>query len=328
MKSTRRQKIFSYAPQVVMLWTLVLFLSVTEPAFLTKENLSNIFIGQVPFLLLLSLGMTISVIVRGLDLSIGSNMALSSCIAGLVMKQAGMLPGILSGLLTGCLLGMANGILIAKVRLPAFIATYGMDWIGKGLAYVLMMGTTAYGFSPAFRSLSLGSTAGIPHLLLICLTGFAVVCFLFSRTVFGWKVYAVGLNTQGAVCSGVEVDRILTGAYMLNGLLAGLTGLLYISQLDAVDPTIAEGWSMKLIAAVLIGGASMKGGRATMGHTLFGVLILAILTNGINLWGVSSLWQQVVTGCVILFSILLEQSSRLFRAYMEKRQWEQKEKKI
>lgn len=85
---------------------------------------------------------------------------------------------------------------------------------------------------------------------------------------------------------------------------------------------------MKLIAAVLIGGASMKGGRATMGHTLFGVLILAILTNGINLWGVSSLWQQVVTGCVILFSILLEQSSRLFRAYMEKRQWEQKEKKI
>lgn len=319
MEKRKSKAIRSYIPQILMLFGICIFLGISAPVFFSASNFSNVLIQQVPFLLMLSIGMTISIIVKGLDLSIGANMALSSCIAGMVMKEAGVIPGILAGVFAGCITGMVNGILIAKVRLPAFIATYGMDWVCKGLSYVIMMGMTVYGFPDIFRRLSLGTSFTVPNLILMSMVVFVLMSFVLYKTVFGRNVYAVGLNAEGARYSGVANDWIIIGAYTLNGFLAALTGLLYIGQLDAVDPTIAEGWNIKLIAAVLIGGASMKGGKADLNHTLLGVLILSLLTNGINIMGISSLWQQLVIGLVIVASIVIDKVSNILMDYGEGR---------
>lgn len=325
VNANKKTVISAYLPQMLLLAAVILVLGRGAEGFLTLSNLRNVLVMQVPFLFLLSMGMTISVVVKGLDLSIGANMALSSCVAGLMIKSQGMAAGIAAGILAGCLLGAVNGLLIAKVKLPAFIATYGMDWIGKGLCYVLMMGTTAYGFPKALRELSSGETAGISNLLLVAGIIYGIYSFILYHTVPGRNIYAIGLNLEGARFSGVMADRTIICAYIMNGFLAAVTGLLYIGQLDAVDPTIAEGWNIKLIAAVLIGGASMSGGKADLNHTLLGVLILSFLTNGINLLGISSLWQQLVIGLVIICSIFMEKFSRLILGYREKQNWIKRE---
>lgn len=319
MKRKRSKAIRSYIPQIAMLCSICIFLGNFAPSFFSISNFANVLTQQVPFLLMLSMGMTISIVVKGLDLSIGANMALSSCIAGIVMKDMGVIPGILAGIFTGCITGIINGILIAKVRLPAFIATYGMDWVCKGISYVIMMGMTVYGFPNVFRQFSIGKSLGMSNLILLAAVVYVLMSFVLYKTVFGRNVYAVGLNAEGARYSGVANDWIIIGAYTLNGLLAALTGLLYIGQLDAVDPTIAEGWNIKLIAAVLIGGASMKGGKADLRHTLLGVLILSFLTNGINILGISSLWQQLVIGFVIVASIIIDKVSNTLIDYGEVR---------
>ena len=213
--------------------------------------------------------------------------------------------GVLAALLIGLALGMMNGLLITKVHLIPFIATYSMNLVVRGLAYLFMGGLLYYGFSDRFRSLATGSFAGISNLLIISMVLFFALLFVLKRTVFGRNVYAMGFNRNATTLSGINTDRVLISIYTVNGLLAAVTGLLYISRLNAAESTIGNDFTLKMIAATLIGGTPFSGGKGGIEKTIVGVLIMMFLTNGMNLNRVSSLWQDAVFGAVIVLSLLI-----------------------
>lgn len=285
---------------------IIVTLSIISPNFLRVGNLSNMIVQQVPLLAILSFAMTMSLLIKGLDLSIGSNMALSSCVGGLAIQQYGIIPGVALSLLTGIGIGALNGLLISKVKLPSFISSYGLDWIAKGLAHVLMMGVSVYSFSPAFRQISIGKTLLIPNLIWISLLVFLILWLILNKSIFGRHIYAVGINLEAARLSGVNTDLTIFTVYSINGFLASLAGLLHIASLNAVESTIGEGWTIRMLAAVLIGGTKIEGGVGNVTNTVIGVLIMVMVTNGINLLGISSLWQNAIVGIIVVLSILLE----------------------
>ncbi|MGI6667940.1 MAG: ABC transporter permease [Acetivibrionales bacterium] len=290
---------------VILLLVVCAAAAVITPSFLKAENIANIIIQQIPYYAIMAFGMTMAVILKGIDLSIGANMALSSCVGGYFIVNGQIAAGILASLAVGILIGLTNGILITKIHLPPFIATYCMDWISKGIAYVMMMGAIFYPMPAGYRAVSTGAFLGIPSLLWITFIIFALLVFLMSKTIFGRNVYTTGSNINAAKLSGVNTDKVITTVYIMNGILASIAGLLLIARLNAADATYESGWSIKLIAAVLIGGTPMKGGTGSVGRTLVGVLIITVINNCLNMLNVSSLWQQFVIGSVIILSIFV-----------------------
>ena len=296
--------IFKYS-QVLMLLVIIIGFSLTTENFCTLDNVTSVVMQQLPFLLIISMGMTMAIITKGIDLSIGSILALSSCVGAYFLQKGQDLTGVLAALLIGLALGMMNGLLITKVHLIPFIATYSMNLVVRGLAYLFMGGLLYYGFSDRFRSLATGSFAGISNLLIISMVLFFALLFVLKRTVFGRNVYAMGFNRNATTLSGINTDRVLISIYTVNGLLAAVTGLLYISRLNAAESTIGNDFTLKMIAATLIGGTPFSGGKGGIEKTIVGVLIMMFLTNGMNLNRVSSLWQDAVFGAVIVLSLLI-----------------------
>ena len=296
--------IFKYS-QVLMLLVIIIGFSLTTENFYTLDNFTTDVMQQLPFLLIISMGMTMAIITKGIDLSIGSILALSSCVGAYFLQKGQDLTGVLAALLIGLALGMMNGLLITKVHLIPFIATYSMNLVVRGLAYLFMGGLLYYGFSDRFRSLATGSFAGISNLLIISMVLFFALLFVLKRTVFGRNVYAMGFNRNATTLSGINTDRVLISIYTVNGLLAAVTGLLYISRLNAAESTIGNDFTLKMIAATLIGGTPFSGGKGGIEKTIVGVLIMMFLTNGMNLNRVSSLWQDAVFGAVIVLSLLI-----------------------
>ena len=296
--------IFKYS-HVLMLLVIIIGFSLTTENFCTLDNFTTVVMQQLPFLLIISMGMTMAIITKGIDLSIGSILALSSCVGAYFLQKGQDLTGVLAALLIGLALGMMNGLLITKVHLIPFIATYSMNLVVRGLAYLFMGGLLYYGFSDRFRSLATGSFAGISNLLIISMVLFFALLFVLKRTVFGRNVYAMGFNRNATTLSGINTDRVLISIYTVNGLLAAVTGLLYISRLNAAESTIGNDFTLKMIAATLIGGTPFSGGKGGIEKTIVGVLIMMFLTNGMNLNRVSSLWQDAVFGAVIVLSLLI-----------------------
>ena len=288
-----------------MLLVIIIGFSLTTENFGTLDNFTTVVMQQLPFLLIISMGMTMAIITKGIDLSIGSILALSSCVGAYFLQKGQDLTGVLAALLIGLVLGMMNGLLITKVHLIPFIATYSMNLVVRGLAYLFMGGLLYYGFSDRFRSLATGSIAGISNLLIISMVIFFALLFVLKRTVFGRNVYAMGFNRNATTLSGINTDRVLISIYTVNGLLAAVTGLLYISRLNAAESTIGNDFTLKMIAATLIGGTPFSGGKGGIEKTIVGVLIMMFLTNGMNLNRVSSLWQDAVFGAVIVLSLLI-----------------------
>ncbi|HHY48032.1 MAG TPA: ABC transporter permease [Firmicutes bacterium] len=290
---------------------IVIALTFMSPVFLTKDNLLNV-LRQMALLVILSIGMTMAIITGGIDLSIGSVLALSSCLAASFLKRGdSMWPGVMVAFAIGGAAGLLNGIMIAKVKLPPFIATYGMGWITRGIAYVYMGGNIIYGFRPQFRFLGAGYLMGIPMPIIVMACVFTAFYIFLHRTVYGRNIYAVGCNEAATRLSGVRTDRVIIMVYTLNGLLVALAGLLYIARLNAAEPVIGESFPLEAIAATLVGGTPFTGGEGGITGTLFGAFILTLLSNGMNLLGVSSLWQSAVLGSVIVLAILAEEVSKL-----------------
>jgi ribose transport system permease protein len=260
---------------------------------------------QVPFLLIISLGMTMSILTKGIDLSIGAVLALSSCIAAYFIKDGHIAAGVICGLLTGLALGFVNGILIAKVRLIPFIATYTMNMVIRGMAYLFMGGMLFHSFSPSFRSIAVGNAGPFSNLVIISLLILGILYFMLKRTIFGRNVYAIGMNEEAVRLTGVDTEKIIIIIYTINGLLAAITGLLYIARLNAAEATIANDFTIKMMAAVLIGGTPFIGGRGGVERTFIGILIMMFLANGMNLNGVSSLLQESVFGFAIIVSLYI-----------------------
>ena len=296
--------------RLFVLVLLLIALTLASPVFLTGTNALNV-LRVASLLVILGIGETIVILTAGIDLSIGSVLTLSSVIAAAGLKADVPLPlALASGLAVGAGLGFLNGLMVAVVKLPAFIATYGMMWVASGFAVVLLKGHVIYGFKDDFRFLGIGNPVGVPMPILIMAILWVPVYFLLRRTTFGRAVYAVGANQEAARLSGVKRDQTILLAYTLSGFLAAAAGLVYVARLNASEAGIGANMLLPTIAAVVIGGTSLFGGEGGIVGTLIGALIMTIVQNGMNLLGIESVWQGVVLGALIAVAVLMDQWAR------------------
>lgn len=278
--------------------------------FLTSQNLVNV-LRQASLMVLLASGLTLVILAGGLDLSVGANVGLSACLAAIVLKSTGSsLLGGLVGVGCGATIGLANGVLVTLLRMPPFIATYGMLWVLHGVTYSVMAGTTIYGFPPAFRSLGIGYALGIPVPVFLMVVFLVIGGFFTRRTTYGQEVYAIGANREAARLSGVPITRRLILVYVLSGAMAGLASLVFLARLNSVEGDIGETLTLPAIAAALIGGASLFGGVGTLFGTFTGALILTLVMNGMNLMTISTNWQPLVTGAIVILAVFMDVVAR------------------
>ena len=278
--------------------------------FLSVQNVTNV-LTQVTVTAVLAAGMSFVIISGGIDLSVGSLLALSGALAAGSMKS-GLHPvlAMAVGLLAGASLGAVNGLLTSHLRLPPFISTLGMMGIARGLTYVYLGGAPIFTFPDSFRYLAEGRLLGVPMPIFLMLAVYAVCHIVLKRTAFGRYVYAMGGNEEAARLAGVSVKWMKVAVYSLCGLACGLAGLIMSARLDSAEPQAADGYELDAIAAVVMGGASLSGGVGTIPGSLIGALIMAVVRNGLNLLNVSSYWQKVAIGSIILLAVLVDSLRR------------------
>ena len=302
-----QRAVLSRALVLMLLGAGIAFASST---FLNTGNLLNVF-RQASLIFLLASGLTLVVLCGGLDLSIGANVALSACLAATAMKATGSpLLGCAAGTACGLAVGTVNGLLVTRVRIPPFIATYGTLWIIHGITYWYMAGESVHGFPPAFRALGSGYWLGVPVPVYLMGVVLALGTFFLQYTAWGQEVYATGSNAEAAALSGVPVLQRRLLVYVLSGGMAGLASLVFLARLNSAEGDMGEALTLQAIGAVLIGGTSLFGGSGSLTGTLVGALILAAVLNGMNLLGVSANWQPLMTGLIVIASVAADALSR------------------
>lgn len=287
---------------------IIIVISIMSPNFLTINNIFNV-LRQVSINAFIAFGMTFVILTGGIDLSVGSILALTGAVtAGMLASGMDPILAMGLGLLLGAILGAVNGIIIAKGKVAPFIATLATMTIYRGLTLVYTEGKpiSGLGDSLSFQLLGKGYFFGIPVPIVTMLLAFGVLYFILKKTTFGRRVYAVGGNEEASKLSGIRVDRIKIYVYALTGFLAALASLILTSRLNSAQPTAGNMFELDAIAAVVLGGTSLTGGRGWIVGTVIGALIIGVLNNGLNLIGVSSFFQQVVKGAVILIAVLLD----------------------
>lgn len=285
------------------------------PNFLKADNLLNV-ANQIAVIAIIAIGMTLVIITAGIDLSVGSLIALSAVVAALLMRDlAGAREATVLGMTLSCLGGIAvcglvggfTGAMVTVFDIPPFIVTLGMMLVASGLAYHIAEGQSIYQIPDSFVWLGVGADfLNIPNAVCLMLVLYAVAHVLMTRMVLGRYIYAVGGNREAARLSGVPVRRVLLFVYTLCGCLAGLGGVIMASQLKSGSPTYGQMYELYVIAAVVVGGTSLAGGEGKILGTLIGAFIIAVIQNGMNLTGVESYTQKVVLGLVILGAVLLD----------------------
>jgi len=291
---------------VVMLAVLVILMSFASKQFLTVDNLTNV-ARQVSIFAIIGAGMTFVIITAGIDLSVGSIVALSACVGMTVIDRTEMdFLGIGIGILVGALCGAANGTVVAWFRIPPFIATLAGLTVFRGLSLVITDGIPIIRFTGSFRFIGQGMIGGIPVPVIIMAIVVTATQILLRRTAFGAYVYAVGGNEEAARLSGIKVAWIKFWSYVLCGFLTGISGMILMARLSSAQPAVGEGFELDAIAAVVLGGTSLMGGRGAVWSTLIGALVIGILGNGMNLMGVHSHYQLVAKGVLIVLAVLLD----------------------
>ena len=287
---------------IVAFLVLCVFLSVFP------KTSGSFFLRQISTNLFLACGMTMVIILGGIDLSVGSIIALSGCIsAGCVARYNLPLPiALLMGLLVGLLVGMFNGAVISKTTIPAFIVTLATMNIAKGLAYVYTGGSPVRVVTKEWQFLGAGYVGIFPTPVVILVIVLIITAIIMNKTKMGRHMYAVGGNQQAAEFSGIKVEKVKFFVHAFSGLMAGLAGIVLASRMYSGQPTAGDGAEMDAIAAVVVGGTSMAGGSGKIGGTIIGGLIIGVLNNGLNLLNVNSFWQYVVKGVVILLAVFLD----------------------
>ena len=292
---------------VIALAALCLDLTIASPVFLTVSNFLNVF-QQISINFVVAVGMTFVIISGGIDLSVGSNIALSGLLMGILMKNYGVpVPvTILACILFSGLIGLVNGALISFLDLPPFIATLGMMSIVRGAAYTVTAGQPIYTFPQGFTAVA-SRVGGFPlYTMLILLAVFLLGWYILRYTRMGRFTYAIGGNENCAKLSGINLKKVKCFVYVVSGLCCGVAALLLSSRLDSAVPTNADGQEMDAIAAVVIGGTSMSGGEGSMIGTLIGILIIGIIANGLNLLGVAQGPQKMVKGLIIVIAVIID----------------------
>lgn len=295
-------------PAIVGFVGLVIFFSLLSDRFMTLSNFTNV-LRQVSIQAIIAFGMTLVIISGGIDLSVGSVFALSAILMASVVKNGSVFLGVLTALLVGAFLGAINGFIIAKGKIQPFIVTLATMAIARSLTLVYSEGMPITGFPQSFRVIGRGEFTGIPVPVMIMFAIFGVIFYISNYTKLGLYTYAIGGNETAAKLSGVKVDIYKIIIYMISGLLAATSAIILTSRLNSAQPTFGTGYELDAIAAVVLGGASLSGGKGTVVGTLFGALIMGILNNGLNLLNVSPFYQQGVKGIVILIAVLLEREN-------------------
>ncbi|WP_129408248.1 ABC transporter permease [Marinitoga lauensis] len=292
-------------PAVVGFIGISIFFAILSDRFFTLSNIINVF-RQVSIQAIMAFGMTMVIISGGIDLSVGSTFALSAVIMASVLKGGSVFLGILVALVVGALMGFANGFIIAKGRIQPFIVTLATMAIGRSLTLVYTQGMPITGLPSSFRVIGRGNLLGIPYPIIIMLGTFILIWFILSNTKLGLYTYAIGGNETAAKLSGVKVIKYKIIIYIISGVLSALSAMLLTARLNSAQPTFGSGYELDAIAAVVLGGASLSGGRGSVIGTIFGALIMGVINNGLNLLNVSPFYQQAVKGAVILIAVLLE----------------------
>jgi len=289
----------------LVLIAMLIIASLLSPYFLTRENLVNV-VRQVSIMLIVASGMTMLLVSGLFDISAGSVMAFAGILAvDISMKTNSPIIGILAAIAVGAAIGFINGGIIAKYRVPAFIVTLGMMSAARGAAYIYTGGYTIVKIG-SFKIIGQGSVIGIPLPIIIMAFILVIAWVILNRLRFGRYLYAIGGNEQAALASGVNIVRIKILVFVISGCLIGLAGAVLMGRINAGVPTAGEGYEFDAITAAIIGGTSLYGGIGNIPGTIVGALIIGVLNNILNLMGVSSYWQLVVKGAIIVGAVLLD----------------------
>lgn len=292
---------------VLGLVVVIVVISILKPKFLGLENILNV-LRQSSINGLLAIGMTFVVLTGGIDLSVGSIVGASGIFAALVAQNHNLpwfIP-LLVGVGVGFLLGSINGFIIAILRVPAFIATLGMLSIARGITYMASDARPVPGLSPGFLRIGGGSFRGMPIPVIILIAVLGICYVLLYRCRYGRYVFAAGGNAMAAKVSGVKVKSILWSVYMIAGTMAGLAGVILTSRVTSGLAQSGQNYEVDAIAAVVIGGTSLSGGRGRLWGTIIGFLIMAVMNNGLDMMAVSSYWQLVIKGSIIIIAVMLD----------------------
>ena len=296
---------------VVALILICVVLAMTTPRFLTVANLMNIG-TQVSINALLAFGVTFVIITGGIDLSLGSMVAVTGVVAASFAHPDTypVVVPVLVGLFAGLVLGAFNGLVITRSKVPPFIVTLGTMTIGRGLALILSKGRPVSNLSDSFNFIGGGQIFGIPFPIIILILAFIVCSVILQKTILGRYMYAVGGNEQAARASGIRVSNVKMWVYTICGVLSAMGGILLTSRITTGQPNAGAGFELDAIAAAIIGGTSTSGGTGTMTGTLIGALLIGVISNGLDLLNVTSYYQQVVMGVIIIGAVVLDSLGR------------------
>ncbi|MGN6427018.1 MAG: ABC transporter permease [Leifsonia sp.] len=292
---------------VVVMLVIVAFFAYRSARFATPDNLATILIAAAPFALI-ALGQTLVILTGGIDLSVGSVIAASAMAAAWTAKHVGISPflPLVAALLTGLVAGAVNGLVVSRLNVPPFIATLGMLTLASGIAYVIGNGAPINGLPAFFGVFANTQVFGVTVpvvLMIVAILGFA---FLMKRTSYGLRIYALGGNRLAAEIAGVRSRGVLFSVYAISGLLAGISGLVLSSRVITGAPNLGQGYELDAIAAVVIGGASLMGGRGTVWGTAIGLLLIQTINNGLDLLLVPAYWQNVIKGVIIVAAVAVD----------------------
>ncbi|MDF1615911.1 ABC transporter permease [Petrocella sp. FN5] len=288
------------------LFILIIIFSLNNENFLTTANLLNVAVQTTP-ILLIAMGQTYVLITGGIDLSIGSNIALAGVTAAIFMKAGIPIPiAMLLGLGVTAGVGVLNGVMIAYGKLPPFIVTLGTMTTVRGITLTMTQGIPISGLPEAFNNIGIAKTLGIPNPIFIMVIFAVIFGFILSKTRTGRYTYALGSNFEAARLSGVNAHMTLIKVYMFSGILAGVAGLVMAARIISAPPTAGMGYELDAVASSVIGGASTMGGEGAIFGTVVGAFIIGVLRNGLNLMGVSPFIQQIVIGVVIIAAVFFD----------------------
>ncbi len=300
-----KQNLFKYK-SIAALIILCAVISIVSPRFLGIANLRNLF-TQISVNGVISLGMTFVILTGGIDLSVGSVVAISGAVAAATIQSTGsIILGVLAALFTGIFVGFINGLVVARGKIQAFVATLATQTVFRGVTYVFTGGNPISGLSDDFIKITNSRILGIPVPVIMTIIVFVICAYILTQTRYGRYVYAVGGNEDSARLSGISVNNIKIWVYIISGITAAIAGIIVTSRIGSAAPTAGNGYELDAIAAIVIGGTNLVGGEGNIVGTIIGVLIIGVLSNGLNLMDVSAFYQTIVKGLVILLAVLID----------------------
>ena len=299
----RLERLLPFLSLIVLFVALI----IASPHFLTATNLSSV-IRQTVVINIMALGMTVIIISGGIDLSVGSILGLGGLVGAMAMERGvPIVAAVLIGILTGLACGFLNGVLITNLKIAPFIVTLGTLGIYRGLALIVSKGLPVHKLPASFSILGEGAIAGVPYVLLLLIVCAIAVHILLEHTRLGRYAFAIGSSPAAAVYAGIPVAFHIVAVYSIGGMLTGLAGMIEASRLMTGQPTAGQGYELQAIAAVVIGGGSLRGGEGSVVGTLVGAFIMGLLSNGSDLLGISNYVQQVVIGAVIILAVAVDE---------------------